>query len=73
MENFRANVIIININLCKETSHYSYIQYEQCRYTKYALKAIETKLEDKMNHELTSKGFVILSILKCLLSRTTFL
>ena len=59
------------VHLWEETSHHTNIQYDQYRNSKQALKAIQTKHEDRINHELLSQGFVILSILKYSLSSTT--
>ena len=47
------------INLWKETSRHTNIQYDQYRNTKDALKAIRNNHEDRINHELMSQGFVI--------------
>ena len=59
------------VHLWEETSHHTNIQYDQYRNSKQALKAIQTKHEDRINHELLSQGFVISSILKYSLSSTT--
>ena len=37
------------------------------------MKAIQANHEDRINHELLSQGFVISSVIKYSLSRTTFL
>ena len=58
-------------HLSEETSHYTNIQYDQYRNSRQALKAIQTKHEDRIKHELLSQGFVISSILKYSLSSTT--
>ena len=60
-------------DLWKDTSYHTNIQYDQYRNTKYALKSIQTNHEDRINHELLSQGFVISSILKYSLSRTSSL
>ena len=60
-------------DLWKDTSYHTNIQYDQYRNTKHALKSIQTNHEDRINHELLSQGFVISSILKYSLSRTSFL
>ena len=61
------------INIWKETSHHTNIQYDQYRNIKDALKAIRNNHEDRINNELMSQSFVISSILKYSLSRTTSL
>ena len=46
------------------TSNGSNIQYDQYRNTKQVLTAIQKDHEDRINHELTSQGFIMSSILK---------
>ena len=42
----------------KETSNGSNIQYDQYKNTKQVLTAIQKDHEDRINHELTSPGFM---------------
>ena len=51
-------------NLWKETSHHTNIQCDPFRNTKDALKAIQSKHENRIKHELSSQCFVLSSILK---------
>ena len=46
------------------TSNGSNIQYNQYKNTKQVLTAIQKDHEDRINHELTSQGFIMSSILK---------
>ena len=46
------------------TSNGTNIQYDQYKNTKQVLTAIRKDHEDRINHELTSQGFIISSILK---------
>jgi len=46
------------------TSNGSNIQYDQYKNTKQVLTAIQKDREDRMNHELTSQGFTMSSILE---------
>ena len=46
------------------TSNGTNIQYDQYKNAKQALTAIQKDHEDSINHELTSQGFIISSILK---------
>ena len=52
------------------TSNGSNIQYDQCRNTKQVLTAIQKDHEARINHELTSQGFIMSSILKLSNSNT---
>ena len=52
------------------TSNGSNIQYDQYRNTKQVLTAIQKDHEDRINHELTSQGFIMSSILKLSNSNT---
>ena len=52
------------------TSNGSNIQYDQYRNTKQVLTAIQKDHEDRINHELTSPGFIMSSILKLSNSNT---
>ena len=52
------------------TSNGSNIQYDQYRNTKQVLTAIQKDQEDRINHELTSQGFIMSSILKLSNSNT---
>ena len=51
-------------SLWAATSNGTNIQYEQYKNTKQVLSAIRKNLEDRINHELTSQGFIMSSILK---------
>ena len=46
------------------TSNGTNIQYDQYKNTKQVLTAIRKDHEDRINHELTSQGFIMSSILK---------
>ena len=52
------------------TSNGSNIQYDQYRNTKQVLTAIQKDHEDRINHKLTSQGFIMCSILKLSNSNT---
>ena len=52
------------------TSSGSNIQYDQYENTKLVLTAIQKDHEDRINHELTSQGFIMPSILKLSNSNT---
>ena len=53
----------INV-MCAATSNGSNIQYDQYKNTKQVLTATQKDHEDHINHELTSQGFIMSSILK---------
>ena len=54
----------LDINsLWAETNNGTNIQYDQYRNTKQVLTAIRNSQEDRINHELTSQGFIVSAIL----------
>ena len=55
----------LDINsLWAETNNGTNTQHDQCRNTKQVLTAIRNSQENRINHKLTSQGFIVSAILQ---------
>ena len=51
-------------HLCQDSSQYTNVQYDHYKNTKQVLKAVQKQHQGRLEHELTSQGFIVSSIIK---------
>ena len=60
-------------HLWQDSSHYTNVQYDHYKNTKQVVKAVQKQHQGHLEHELTSQGFIVSSIIKFVSPKVTSL